>query len=95
MSASDHVAMMEAVQPFVDTSISKTVNVPADYPYEDFKHLYLQAWQARLKGLATYRPNAILGAVLEATPRLPLPRRPQHQPLHARRSASPSTRCAP
>jgi len=68
MSASDHVAMMEAVQPFVDTSISKTVNVPADYPYEDFKHLYLQAWQARLKGLATYRPNAILGAVLEATP---------------------------
>ncbi len=68
MSAADHVAMMEAVQPFVDTSISKTVNVPADYPYEDFKNLYLQAWQARLKGLATYRPNSILGAVLEATP---------------------------
>ena len=71
MSAADHVAMMEAVQPFVDTSISKTVNVPADYPYADFKNLYLQAWQARLKGLATYRPNAILGAVLEATPAAP------------------------
>ena len=64
MSAANHIAMMEAVQPFVDTAISKTVNVPADYPYDDFKGLYQQAWNARLKGLATYRPNAILGSVL-------------------------------
>ena len=68
MSAQEHVAMMQAVQPFVDTSISKTVNIPADYPFEDFKHLYHEAWQAGLKGLATYRPNSILGAVLETTP---------------------------
>jgi ribonucleoside-diphosphate reductase alpha chain len=69
MTASSHIAMMEAVQPLVDTAISKTVNVPADYPYDDFKGLYLQAWRARLKGLATYRPNAILGSVLDvATP---------------------------
>ncbi|MET3440345.1 ribonucleoside-diphosphate reductase alpha chain [Variovorax paradoxus] len=68
MPAAGHLAMMEAVQPFVDTAISKTVNVPADYPYEDFKGLYLQAWTARLKGLATYRPNSILGSVLEVTP---------------------------
>ena len=68
MSAEDHIAMMQCVQPFVDTAISKTVNVPADYPYEDFKGLYLQAWKFRLKGLATYRPNSILGAVLETTP---------------------------
>ena len=64
MSATDHIAMMEAVQPYIDTAISKTVNVPADYPYDDFKGLYQQAWRARLKGLATYRPNAILGSVL-------------------------------
>jgi ribonucleoside-diphosphate reductase alpha chain len=57
--------MMKTVQPFVDTAISKTVNIPADYPYEDFKGLYLQAWRAKLKGLATYRPNSILGSVLE------------------------------
>ncbi|BEP46286.1 adenosylcobalamin-dependent ribonucleoside-diphosphate reductase [Variovorax sp. V15] len=68
MPAAGHLAMMEAVQPFVDTAISKTVNVPADYPYEDFKGLYLQAWTARLKGLATYRPNSILGSVLEVAP---------------------------
>ncbi len=68
MSATDHIAMMEAVQPCVDTAISKTVNVPADCPYSDFQGLYLQAWRAGLKGLATYRPNAILGAVLEVKP---------------------------
>ncbi|MGP1691283.1 MAG: adenosylcobalamin-dependent ribonucleoside-diphosphate reductase [Giesbergeria sp.] len=65
MSADGHIAMMKTVQPFVDTAISKTVNIPADYPYEDFKGLYLQAWRAKLKGLATYRPNSILGSVLE------------------------------
>ena len=65
MDADGHIAMMQAVQPFVDTAISKTVNIPADYPYDDFKSLYLLAWRARLKGLATYRPNSILGSVLE------------------------------
>jgi ribonucleoside-diphosphate reductase alpha chain len=49
----------------VDTAISKTVNVAADYPYEDFKNLYHQAWRAHLKGMATYRPNSILGSVLD------------------------------
>jgi ribonucleoside-diphosphate reductase alpha chain len=65
MTTASHIAMMEAVQPFIDTAISKTVNVPVDYAYADFKSLYSQAWRARLKGLATYRPNAILGAVLQ------------------------------
>ena len=65
MSATSHIAMMQSVQPFIDTAISKTVNVPADYAYNDFKSLYHQAWRAGLKGLATYRPNAILGSVLE------------------------------
>jgi len=68
MPAEAHIAMMKAVQPLVDTAISKTVNVPADYPFDAFKHLYLQAWQAHLKGLATYRPNNILGSVLDAGP---------------------------
>lgn len=66
MPASAHLAMMEAVQPFLDTAISKTVNVPADYPFDAFRGLYQQAWQAGLKGLATYRPNDIVGAVLSA-----------------------------
>jgi ribonucleoside-diphosphate reductase alpha chain len=68
ISAIDHMKMVAAVAPYIDTSISKTVNVPADYPYEDFKHLYTEAWKAGLKGLATYRPNNVLGSVLSVTP---------------------------
>ncbi|MCE1193279.1 MAG: adenosylcobalamin-dependent ribonucleoside-diphosphate reductase [Acidovorax sp.] len=86
MSAQDHIAMMEAVQPFVDTAISKTVNIPADYPYEDFKDLYLQAWRARLKGLATYRPNAILGSVLETHAEPPAPPAPAAPPVDPMRT---------
>ncbi len=68
ISAIDHMKMVAAVAPFIDTSISKTVNVPADYPYEDFQHLYTEAWKAGLKGLATYRPNSVLGSVLSVAP---------------------------
>jgi ribonucleoside-diphosphate reductase alpha chain len=68
IAPADHVAMMEAVQPYVDSAISKTVNVPADCPYEAFRDLYLHAWRAGLKGLTTYRPNDIVGAVLSTTP---------------------------
>jgi len=68
MSAQDHMLMNAAVQPFVDTAISKTVNVPVDYPFEAFKDLYFEAWKAGLKGIATYRPNSLLGAVLEVAP---------------------------
>ena len=68
MTAQDHLNMVAAVQPFVDSSISKTVNVPEDYPFEDFKDLYSQAAAAKLKGLATYRPNDVTGAVLSKEP---------------------------
>ncbi len=68
MSAQAHEAMVAAVAPYIDTAISKTVNVPADYPYADFQNLYLEAWRSGLKGLATYRPNSVLGSVLSTTP---------------------------
>ena len=64
ISAEDHMLMLKVLQPYIDSSISKTVNIPEDYPYEDFKNLYLNAWQSGLKGLATFRPNPITGSVL-------------------------------
>jgi ribonucleoside-diphosphate reductase alpha chain len=64
ISAKAHKDMVAAVAPYIDTSISKTVNVPADYPYEEFQDLYMSAWKSGLKGLATYRPNSVLGSVL-------------------------------
>ena len=62
----DHLAMMQAVQPFVDASISKTVNLAPELPYERFQDLYLQAWRAGLKGLAAYRPSVLRPGVLHA-----------------------------
>ena len=68
MSALDHMSMVAAVAPFIDTAISKTVNVPADYPFADFESLYIEAWRAGLKGITTYRPNSVLGSVLSVEP---------------------------
>ncbi|MEZ7912789.1 MAG: ribonucleoside-diphosphate reductase, adenosylcobalamin-dependent, partial [Propionivibrio sp.] len=76
ISAEAHKNMVAAVAPYIDTSISKTVNVPADYPYEDFQDLYMSAWKAGLKGLATYRPNSVLGAVLSVEPAKPAVEQP-------------------
>ncbi|MCW5576240.1 MAG: adenosylcobalamin-dependent ribonucleoside-diphosphate reductase [Burkholderiales bacterium] len=68
ISATAHEEMVAAVAPYVDTSISKTVNVPEDYPYGEFQDLYFRAWKSGLKGLATYRPNNVLGSVLSVEP---------------------------
>jgi len=68
ISAIDHMKMVAAVAPYIDTAISKTVNVPEDYPFADFEDLYLEAWRADLKGLSTFRPNSVLGSVLSVEP---------------------------
>ena len=73
ISALAHMDMVAAVAPYVDSAISKTVNVPVDYPYTEFEGLYFAAWKAGLKGLATYRPNAVLGSVLSTGASTPSP----------------------
>ena len=60
----DHIAMVQAVQPYIDAGISKTVNIRSGYPYPLFKTLYQRAWVANLKGLSTYPQHSPLGAVL-------------------------------
>ena len=61
----DHVVMQAAAQKYVDSSISKTINVPADLPFDAFKDVYLQAWDTGCKGCTTYRPNDVTGSVLQ------------------------------
>jgi len=68
ISALDHMRMVAVIGPFVDSAISKTVNVPENYPYDQFEDLYLEAWKSGLKGITTYRPNVVLGSVLSVTP---------------------------
>ena len=60
----DHVRMQAAAQDWVDSSISKTINVPADIDFEAFKGVYLEAYETGCKGCTTYRPNDVTGSVL-------------------------------
>ncbi|MDE0240672.1 MAG: adenosylcobalamin-dependent ribonucleoside-diphosphate reductase [bacterium] len=80
----DHVAMQAVVQKYIDSSISKTINVPEDIPFEAFKDVYLEAYRLGCKGCTTYRPNDVTGAVLEtkteAEPALPLEETPSETP---------------
>ncbi|HKB96018.1 MAG TPA: adenosylcobalamin-dependent ribonucleoside-diphosphate reductase [Rhizomicrobium sp.] len=64
LSPSDHLAVQAAAQPFIDSAISKTINVPAAISFEDFSHVYLEAYELGCKGCTTYRPNAVTGSVL-------------------------------
>ena len=59
-----HLEIQAALQEFVDSSISKTINVPTDYPYEDFKNIYLTAYEKGLKGCTTFRPSEHITGVL-------------------------------
>jgi ribonucleoside-diphosphate reductase alpha chain len=68
LSPEDHVVMQAAVQKHIDSSISKTINVPVEIPFERFKDVYLQAYALGCKGCTTYRPNEVTGAVLAAKP---------------------------
>ncbi len=81
LSPDDHLVMQAAVQKYIDSSISKTINVPEDTSFEAFKDIYMQAYDMGCKGCTTYRPNDVTGAVLEvgekkkpaaAEPELPL-----------------------
>jgi ribonucleoside-diphosphate reductase alpha chain len=77
LTPDEHLAMQAAVQEFVDASVSKTVNLPASFSFEDFKELYRKAFALGLKGCTTYRPSALRGAVLATAPApTALPERP-------------------
>ena len=68
LTPADHVKMQAAAQKWVDSSISKTINCPEDISFDDFKEVYIQAYDTGCKGCTTYRPNEVTGSVLSAGP---------------------------
>ena len=74
----EHLLMQAALQPYVDSAISKTINCPETISFADFKDVYLEAHALGLKGCTTYRPNPVTGAVLQ----------PAEQPRPSRRRAA-------
>ncbi len=63
----DHVRMQAAAQKWIDSSISKTINCPEDISFDDFKDVYMAAWDQGCKGCTTYRPNDVTGSVLSVS----------------------------
>ncbi|MDX8347902.1 adenosylcobalamin-dependent ribonucleoside-diphosphate reductase [Cognatiyoonia sp. IB215446] len=63
----DHVRMQAAAQKWIDSSISKTINCPEDIGFDDFKEVYMAAWDQGCKGCTTYRPNDVTGSVLSVS----------------------------
>jgi ribonucleoside-diphosphate reductase alpha chain len=66
LSPFEHLRVQAAAQKYIDSSISKTINCPADIPFDAFKQVYLAAYREGCKGCTTYRPNAVTGAVLQS-----------------------------
>ncbi len=69
VTPTQHVDVQAAAQKWIDSSISKTANVPSDYPFEDFKDIYLYAYEKGLKGCTTFRfnPEAFQGVLVKET----------------------------
>lgn len=66
LTVQDHLAIQVAAQEWIDTSISKTINVPEQTSFEEFAGVYDEAYMKGLKGCTTYRPSAIRGSILSA-----------------------------
>ena len=84
----DHVTMQAAVQPWVDSSISKTINCPEDIDFESFKDVYMEAYRTGCKGCTTYRPNDVTGSVLSVDEK-PKPEADAQQIVDERRKQNP------
>lgn len=64
LSPDEHLQMQAVLQPYIDNAISKTINIPIDFPFEKLVDVYTKAHQMGLKGCTIYRPNAITGSVM-------------------------------
>jgi ribonucleoside-diphosphate reductase alpha chain len=80
LTPADHLAVQAVCQRHIDSSISKTINVPEEISFEDFKSIYTDAFEQGLKGCTTYRPSDVRGSVLsvdaEPAPKTEAPARP-------------------
>ncbi|WP_455200940.1 adenosylcobalamin-dependent ribonucleoside-diphosphate reductase [Kaarinaea lacus] len=63
-----HIEMQSLIQRYVDNAVSKTINIPQDYAYDEYKRLYMLAYEKGLKGCTTFRPNPVTGEILSSHP---------------------------
>ena len=68
MDVDDHVAMLAAIAENVDMSVSKTINVPTEYPFDKCKEIYQKCWENGIKGCTIFRPNELRQGILLTPP---------------------------
>ncbi len=66
LTPDEHLAVQGVMQPYIDNAISKTINLPADFPFDSLSDVYTKAYEMGLKGCTVFRPNAITGSVMES-----------------------------
>jgi ribonucleoside-diphosphate reductase alpha chain len=59
LDISDHINTLSVMAKYIDSAISKTINVPNDYPFKSFKNVYFDAWRNGVKGITTYREGTM------------------------------------
>lgn len=64
LAPEDHLNIQAVVQPFIDNAISKTINLPVDFPFSDLSEVYTTAYKLKLKGCTVFRPNPTTGSIL-------------------------------
>ena len=67
LDVQSHIDTMSIFAKWVDSAISKTINLPNDYPYEDFKSVYMKAWEKGIKGFTTYRTGTMTSVLAESS----------------------------
>ena len=67
LAPDDHLKVQAAAQKYIDSSISKTINLPESISFDAFKDVYATAYESGCKGCTTYRPNEVTGSVLTVT----------------------------
>lgn len=81
LSVNQHIKVMEIISPYIDAAMSKTVNLPNDYSFEDFKNLYINAWKTgTIKGLTTYRAGT-MSSILKSSKEEPKETLPLTRPI--------------
>ncbi|RLD12223.1 MAG: adenosylcobalamin-dependent ribonucleoside-diphosphate reductase [Chlamydiae bacterium] len=65
ITPNQHINMQAHLQKYVDSSISKTINIPNEFPFDDFKDIYLYAYERGAKGCTTFRPNENISGILQ------------------------------
>ena len=67
LTPDEHLDIQAAIQPYIDNAISKTINLPENFPFEKLNDVYTKAFQLGLKGCTIFRPNPVSGSVLRLT----------------------------